>query len=94
MKTRQPCFFTCVAQSALDIFSPFFHCFLESIFDALRVEQTQNIWFVRKNRGLIPAPVICQVSDRGRIADHATEEMINAGIRVFLIALNFTCVAF
>ena len=25
--------------------------------------------FVRKNRGLIPAPVICQVSDRGRVRD-------------------------
>ena len=28
------------------------------------------------------------------IADHAAEEMINAGTRVFLKALNFTCVAF
>jgi hypothetical protein len=28
------------------------------------------------------------------IANHADEEMINAGSTVFLIALNFTCVAF
>jgi hypothetical protein len=28
------------------------------------------------------------------IADHAAEEMINAGSKVFLIGLNFTCVAF
>ena len=28
-----------------------------------------NFWFVRKTRGLIPALVICQVSDRARVRD-------------------------
>ena len=28
--------------------------------------------FVRKNRGLIPAPVICQVSDRARVRGSGT----------------------
>jgi hypothetical protein len=28
------------------------------------------------------------------IADHAAKEMMNAGSKVFLIGLNFTCVAF
>ena len=32
----------------------------------------QELRFVRKNRGLIPAPVICQVSDRARVQGSGT----------------------
>ena len=35
--------------------------------DPTKIELLLEVRFVRRNRGLIPAPVICQVSDRAQV---------------------------